>query len=160
MSVCGMADSRNWDGQGDRQSQRTRDGGMRVMPARLENVATAKCFVGAWKITNPELPVENAYVFMLEGNQLRGRGRTMMYEKPAPGTVGERKLVIDDYSPLANLIVEDATITWKFTPANSPVVHWRASLVNEDELLVEFRGKQPCSPDQPVVNKETLKRQK
>jgi hypothetical protein len=127
---------------------------------REQSVATAKRFVGAWKNTNPEPPVENAYVFMLEGSQLRGTSRTVMYEKPAPGSVAELKLVIDDYSPLANLIVEDATITWKFTPENSPTHHWRASLMNEDDLLVEFCGKQPCSPGQPVVNKETLKRQK
>jgi hypothetical protein len=38
---------------------------------------------------------------------------------------------IDDYSPLANLIVEDATISWKFTPENSPTLHWQASLINE-----------------------------
>lgn len=131
-----------------------------IQQNREQSVATAKRFVGAWKNTNPELPVENAYVFMLEGNQLRGTSRTVMYEKPAPGSVAELKLVLDDYSPLANLIVEDAAITWKFTPENSPTLHWRASLINEDDLLVEFCGKQPCSLGQPLVNKETLKRQK
>ena len=36
LSVCGMTDSRNWDGNGDRQSLRVRDGGLRVMLARIE----------------------------------------------------------------------------------------------------------------------------
>src|SRR5262245_9475203 len=129
-----------------------------AFPINIQETATR--FVGGWKNPNSDPPMENAYVFMLEGNQLRGTGRTVMYEKPAPGTVGELKLVIDDHSPLANLTLEGATLTWTFTPANSPVHHWRASFVSDDELLVEFCGKQRCSPDQPAVKKEILNRQK
>ena len=125
-----------------------------------QSVPTATRFVGGWKRTNSDPPLENAFVFMLEGNQLRGTGRTVMYEKPAPGVKGELKLVIDDHSPLANLTLEGATLTWTFTPANSPVHHWRASFVSDDELLVEFCGKQRCSPDQPAGSNEILRRQK
>src|SRR5262249_54837704 len=119
-----------------------------------QSVATATRFVGGWKRTDSHPPMDNAYVFILEGNQLRGTGRTLMYQRPAPGEGGERKLIMDDHSPLANLAVEGATLTWTFMPANSPVLHWRASFVSDDEILVEFCGKQRCSPDQPVGYKE------
>lgn len=125
-----------------------------------QSVTTAKRFVGAWKRPNSDPPTDNAYVFMLEGNQLKGTIRTVGYLKPMPGSGAERKIFIDEHSPLANLTVEGTTLTWTFTPANSPVLHWRASFVSEDELLVEFCGKQRCSPDQPAELKETLKRQK
>jgi len=37
-----------------------------------QSVATAKRFVGAWKRLNPDPPTDNAYVFLLEGDQLKG----------------------------------------------------------------------------------------
>ena len=39
MSVCGMTDSRNWDGNGDRQLQRVKDGGQRGALSHIENGA-------------------------------------------------------------------------------------------------------------------------
>jgi hypothetical protein len=131
-----------------------------ILQDENQSVPTVTRFVGGWKRTNSDPPTLNAYVFMLEGNQLRGASRTVMYTKPAPGSGLERKLVLDNYSPLANLTVEGETLTWKFPLANGQAAHSRASLVSEDELLVENCGKQPCSPNQPVESKEILKRQK
>ncbi len=133
--------------------------GPKIVTLELEGVA-AKRFVGAWKRINPDPPTDNAYVFMLEGDQLKGTVRTAMYLKPAPGSGAERKLVWDNYSPLANLTAEGETLTWKLPLANGQAAHSRASLVSEDELLVENCGKQPCSPGRPVESKEILKRQK
>jgi hypothetical protein len=115
-------------------------------------------FVGGWKRTNP--PTENAYVFLLEGDQLRGTSRTTVYLVPAPGSGLERRLFKDIHAPLPNLTVEGETLTWKFPMANGQSAYVRASLVSEDELLVEHCGKQPCSPDRPAESKEILKRQK
>jgi hypothetical protein len=123
-------------------------------------VAAAKRFVGAWKRTASDPPTDNAYVFILEGDQLRGTSRTPVYLRPAPGTVGELKLFRDIHSPLPNLTVEGATLTWKYPIANGQPAYLRASLISEDELLVENCGKQPCSPDRPAESNETLKRQK
>jgi len=125
-----------------------------------QSVPTVTRFVGGWKRPDSDPPMLNAYVFMLEGNQLRGASRTVMYLKPAPGSGLERKLTLDNYSPLASLTVEGETITWKFPLANSQAAHSRARLISEDELLVENCGKQPCSPDRPVESKEILRRQK
>jgi hypothetical protein len=122
-------------------------------------VAAAKHFVGSWRRITPEPPADNAYVFLLEGDQLKATVRTTMYEKPAPGSGLERKLVWDNYSSLSNVTVEGGTLTWKLPLANSQAAYSRASLVSEDDLLVENCGKQPCSPDRPVESKETLKRQ-
>ena len=123
-------------------------------------VAAAKRFVGSWRRITPEPPTDNAYVFLLEGDQLKGTFRTAMYQKPAPGSGLERKLVWDNYSSLSNVAVEGGTLTWKLPLANGQAAHSRASLVSEDELLVENCGKQPCSPDRPAESKEILKRQK
>jgi hypothetical protein len=123
-----------------------------------QKTATAKRFVGAWKRITPDPPTDNAYVFMLEGDQLKGTIRAAMYEKPAPGSGAERKLVWDNYSPLNNLTVEGETLTWR--SSHSPVSYARASFVSEDELRVEICLKQPCSPDQPVEIKEIQRRQK
>jgi len=125
-----------------------------------ENIPIAARFVGGWKRTAPDPPTDNAYVFMLEGDQLRGTSRTTVYLRPAPGTVGELKLFRDIHSPLPNLKVEGETLTWKYPIANGQPAYLRASLVSEDELLVENCGKQPCSPDHPAESKETLRRQK
>ena len=125
-----------------------------------QSVPIATRFVGGWKRTNSDPPMENAYVFMLEGKQLKGTVRTVMYLKPAPGAKAERKLVLDDHSPLSNLTLVGETLTWTWGAANNPVIYSRASFASEDELLVEVCGKQPCSPDQPAELKETLKRQK
>jgi hypothetical protein len=123
-------------------------------------VAAAKRFVGSWRRITPEPPTDNAYVFLLEGDQLKATVRTTMYEKPAPGSGLERKLVWDNYSSLSTVTVEGGTLTWKLPLANSQAAYSRASLVSENDLLVENCGKQPCSPDRPVESKETLKRQK
>ena len=125
-----------------------------------ENIPIAARFVGGWKRTAPDPPTDNAYVFMLDGDQLRGTSRTTVYLRPAPGTVGELKLFRDIHSPLPNLKVEGETLTWKYPIANGQPAYLRASLVSKDELLVENCGKQPCSPDHPAESKETLRRQK
>jgi hypothetical protein len=125
-----------------------------------ENIPPATRFVGGWKRTTSDPPTDNAYVFMLEGNQLRGTSRTTMYLKPMPGSGLERRLFKDIHSPLPNLTVEGATLTWKYPIANGQPAYVKASLVSEDELLVENCGKQPCSPDRPAESKEILRRQK
>jgi len=131
-----------------------------ILQDENQSVPTVTRFVGGWKRADSDPPMLNAYVFMLEGNQLRGASRTVMYLKPTPGSGLERKLVLDNYSPLASLILEGETLTWKLPLANSQAAHSRARLVSEDELLVENCGKQPCSPDHPAESKEILKRQK
>ena len=125
-----------------------------------ESIPTVTRFVGGWKRTASDPPTDNAYVFMLEGNQLRGTVRTAMRLKPVPGSGAEPRLIRDIHSPLSNLTVEGEILTWKFPLANGQAVHSRARLVSEDELLVENCGKQPCSPDRPVESKEILRRQK
>jgi len=125
-----------------------------------ESIPTVTRFVGGWKRTTSDPPTDNAYVFMLEGNLLRGTVRTAVRLKPLPGSGAEPKLVRDIHSPLPNLTVEGATLTWKLPIANGQTAHSRASLISEDELLVENCGKQPCSPDRPVESKEILRRQK
>jgi hypothetical protein len=125
-----------------------------------ESIPTVTRFVGGWKRTTSDPPTDNAYVFMLEGNQLRGTVRTAMRLKPVPGSGLEPRLIRDIHSPLPNLTVEGETLTWKFPLANDQVAHLRARLVSDDELLVENCGKQPCSPDRPAESKEILKRQK
>jgi hypothetical protein len=125
-----------------------------------ENIPIAARFVGRWKRTASDPPTDNAYVFILEGDQLRGTSRTTVYLRPAPGTVGELKLFRDIHSPLPNLTVEGATLTWKYPIANGQPAYSRASLISEDDLVVENCGKQPCSPDRPAESKEILKRQK
>jgi len=117
-------------------------------------------FVGGWKRAHHDPPIENAYVFLLEGDQLRGTSRTPVYLVPAPGSGRERRLFKDIHTPLPNLKVEGATLTWMFPFANGQPAYCRASLVSEDELLVEDCGKQPCSPDRPAESKEILRRQK
>jgi BlaR1 peptidase M56 len=129
-----------------------------IQEGQNQTVAAAKPFVGAWKRITPGPPTENAYIFMLDGVQLKGTIRTAMFEKPAPGTVGELKLVRDLYAPLPNLTVEGRTLTWTSSHGNSS--HMKASFVSEDELLVEVCMKQACSPDRPADIKETLKRQR
>ena len=134
-----------------------------ILQDENQSIPPATRFVGGWKRTNSNSslpPTENAYVFMLEGDQLKGTIRTAAYLRPAPGTVGELKLFKDIHTPLPNLTIEGATVTWMFPNANGRVAHSRASLVSEDELLVENCGKQPCSPNQPVESKEILRRQK
>jgi hypothetical protein len=133
--------------------------GPKIVTLELEGMAT-KRFIGAWKRITTDPPTDNAYVFLLEGDQLKGTVRTAMYLKPAPGSGLERKLVWDNYSSLSNVAVEGGTLTWKLPLANGQAAHSRASLVSEDELLVENCGKQPCSPDRPAESKEILKRQK
>ena len=123
-------------------------------------VAAAKRFVGSWRRITPDPPTDNAYVFMLEGDQLKGTVRTTMYLKPAPGSGLEPKLAWDNYSSLSDVTALGGTLTWKLPLANSQAAYSRASLVSEDELLVENCGKQPCSPDRPAESKETLRRQK
>jgi len=125
-----------------------------------EDIPIAARFVGGWKRTASDPPTDNAYVFMLEGNQLRGTVRTAMRLKPVPGSGAEPRLIKDIHSPLSNLTLEGETLTWKLPLANSQAVYFRASLVSEDELLVDNCGKQPCSPDHPTESKETLRRQK
>jgi hypothetical protein len=131
-----------------------------ILQDENQSIPAATRFVGGWKRTTSDPPIENAYVFILEGDQLRGTSRTPVYLRPAPGTVGEIKLFRDIHSPLPNLSVEGATLTWKYPIANGQPAYSRASLISEDELLVENCGKQPCSPDRPVESKEMLRRQK
>jgi len=120
----------------------------------------AKRFVGAWRLISHDPPTDNFYVFMLEGDQLKGTVRTVMYEIPAPGSGLERKLVWDNYSPLSTVAVEGRALNWKLPLANGQAAYSRASLVSDDDLLVENCGKQPCSSDRPAESKETLRRQK
>ena len=117
-------------------------------------------FVGGWKRAHHDPPIENAYVFMLDGDQLRGTMRTPVYLVPAPGSGRERRLFKDIHTPLPNLKVEGETLTWMFPIANGQPAYCRASLVSEDELLIEDCGKQPCSPDRPAESKNIMKRQK
>jgi hypothetical protein len=120
-------------------------------------------FVGGWKRAHHDPPIENAYVFILEGDQLRGTFRTPVWMLPGPASEENRrrrKLVKDIHMPLPNLRVEGETLTWMFPVANGQPAYWRASLVSEDELMLEECGKQPCSPDRPAVSKNILTRQK
>jgi hypothetical protein len=120
-------------------------------------------FVGGWKRAHHDPPIENAFVFMLDGDQLRGTMRTPVWILPGPGSEEDRRrrrLYKDIHTPLPNLKVEGETLTWMFPDWNGQPNYWRASLVSEDDLLLEECGKQPCSPDRPLVSKNILKRQK
>lgn len=133
---------------------------LNILQDENQSPPPATRFVGGWKRTKTDPPTENAYVFILEGDQMRGTFRTPVYLLPAPGAVGERSLFKDIHMPLPNLTIEGATLTWMFPNANGRVAYARASLVSEDELLVEGCGTQCCSPDHPAESKEILKRQK
>jgi len=113
------------------------------------DVATAKFFVGTWigKI-RPDSIIDHVMIFKIEGDKLTGTQRTpRIHINPE----GEQRLLSDGYGPLPALTVKDKTLSWKIKNAEKPELEylWKATLVSDDEILVEgVRGL--YRPDQTI----------
>jgi beta-lactamase regulating signal transducer with metallopeptidase domain len=104
------------------------------------DVATAKFFVGTWKgKIRPDSIIDHVMIFKIEGDKLTGTQRTpRLHINPE----GEQRLLSDGYGPLPALTVKDKTLSWKIKNAEKPELEykWTATLVSDDEILVEGVG--------------------
>ncbi len=104
------------------------------------DVATAKLFVGTWKgKIRPENIIDHVMIFKIEGDRLTGTQRTpRVHVSPE----GEQRLLSDGYSPVPALTVEGKTLSWKIKNQEKPELKylWKATLVSDDEILVEGVG--------------------
>jgi hypothetical protein len=104
---------------------------------RNSDDATAKLFVGKWKgqISQDQF-ADKVLVFKMEGDRLTGtyRARRVFLN---PG--GVRWATSDKYIPITALTVEGKTLTWKIKDKEKPEIEysWKATLVSDDEILVE-----------------------
>jgi|SRR6266498_415187 hypothetical protein len=101
------------------------------------DVASAKLFVGTWKgQISPDQIVDQVLVFKMEGDRLTGTHRARrVFVNPG----GVEWLTSDRYIPLPALTVEGKTLTWKIKNQEKPELEylWKATLVSDDEILVE-----------------------
>ena len=99
--------------------------------------ANAKLFVGTWKgqISQHQF-ADQVLVFKMEGDRLTGtyRARRVFVN---PG--GVQWATSDKYIPIPALTVEGKTLTWKIKNKEKPDMEylWKATLVSDDEILVE-----------------------
>jgi len=104
------------------------------------DVAAAKFFVGTWKgKIRPDSIIDHVMIFKIEGDKLTGTQRTpRLHINPE----GEQRLLSDGYGPLPALTVKDKTLSWKIKNAEKPELEylWKATLVSDDEILVEGVG--------------------
>ena len=101
------------------------------------DVATAKLFVGTWKgQINLDQIVDQVLVFKMEGDRLTGTRRArLVFVNPG----GVEWLTSNSYIPLPGLTVEGKTLRWKIKNREKPELEylWKATLVSDDEILVE-----------------------
>jgi len=104
------------------------------------DAATANLFVGTWKgKIYPDFSIDHVLIFKMEGARLTGTQRTpRVHVNPE----GEQRLLSDGYSPLPALTVEGKTLSWKIKNQEKPELKylWKATLISDDEILVEGVG--------------------
>ena len=101
------------------------------------DVATANLFVGTWKgKIRPDFIVDHVMIFKMEGDRLTGTQRApRVHVSPE----GEQQLLSDGYVPLPALTVKGKTLSWKIKNEEKSELayNWKATLVSDDEILVE-----------------------
>ena len=113
------------------------------------DVATAKLFVGTWKgQISPDQIDDEVLVFKMEGDNLTGTQRA---RRVFMNSGGVRWLTSDRYIPFTDLTIEGKTLTGKIKNQEKPDLEylWKATLVSDDEILVEV-VKRLYRPDQTL----------
>jgi len=100
--------------------------------------ANAKLFVGTWKgqISQHQF-ADQVLVFKMEGDRLTGTYRERrVFVNPG----GVQWATTDKYVPFPDLMVEGKTLTSKIKNKEKPEMEylWKATLVSDDEMLVEI----------------------
>ncbi len=111
-----------------------------------KNVEATKRFVGRWGNPRPGKRFGTAYVFKMEGNQLKVAVPVTEF-----ADARQTEVIREEHLPLPDPKVEGRTLTWKDKwdqPGHEVLV--RITLITDDEILVESVGKQR-SNDQPTL---------